>query len=521
MARWNKQDIELIKEFINSGKSISFIAAHFDTSPQNIRMVMSRNNLAVKKSSAGKPTSYSKRSNDNLAIRLMQLQGLERISDSNKDFFFSDEDLHSWIDNPKKFASDLLKVNVQDYQEEMLENFRTKKRVCICAGRGTGKSFTVAIFLIYNSIVNPNQRQLIISPTERQSKLLFNKIHEFIAQNDDLFNSVNFKSSNQEILKFSNGSEIIPLPSTTFIRGFQNVDFVVCDEAAFFLNPEQVFASIEPMLSIKNERTGTYGSMILISSPNGVNNKFFESFNSALYSTMQISSSRNKFIDSNWLEEQKALMPIFVYEQEILAQFKQSLDNFFSVELLQKVSKEYSLHDFPDNTKKYFMGIDWGRIHDSSVFVIVSEDEGFIKVENIIEMHNKPFSQQIAYIIKLHERYRFRTIVAEWAGLSIPACEKLKENDLPVEYFKPTIDNKEEAYNNLKKRMENEQIIIPKNHQKLQFELRMFQYQITASGKTKLFHLSQSSDDFCDALNYAVWAAKRSSRWDSGGGTLI
>ena len=27
MAKWNKQDIELIEEFIDSGKSISFIAA--------------------------------------------------------------------------------------------------------------------------------------------------------------------------------------------------------------------------------------------------------------------------------------------------------------------------------------------------------------------------------------------------------------------------------------------------------------------------------------------------------------
>ncbi len=50
-------------------------------------------------------------------------------------------------------------------------------------------------------------------------------------------------------------------------------------------------------------------------------------------------------------------------------------------------------------------------------------------------------------------------------------------------------------------------------------ELRMFQYQITAAGKTKLFHLSQSSDDFCDALNYAVWATRKEEF--IGGGTLI
>ena len=50
-------------------------------------------------------------------------------------------------------------------------------------------------------------------------------------------------------------------------------------------------------------------------------------------------------------------------------------------------------------------------------------------------------------------------------------------------------------------------------------ELRMFQYQITVAGKTKLFHLNQSSDDFCDALNYAVCATRKEEF--IGGGTLI
>lgn len=54
--------------------------------------------------------------------------------------------------------------------------------------------------------------------------------------------------------------------------------------------------------------------------------------------------------------------------------------------------------------------------------------------------------------------------------------------------------------------MEDKQLIIPKNHIKLQYELRMFQYEVISSGKTKLFHLANGSDDIVDSLNYAVWA---------------
>ena len=54
MTRWHKEDIRLLDEFLESGKSIDFISAHFQTTPENIRMVMSRQGLRVKKSEAGR-----------------------------------------------------------------------------------------------------------------------------------------------------------------------------------------------------------------------------------------------------------------------------------------------------------------------------------------------------------------------------------------------------------------------------------------------------------------------------------
>jgi len=56
-----------------------------------------------------------------------------------------------------------------------------------------------------------------------------------------------------------------------------------------------------------------------------------------------------------------------------------------------------------------------------------------------------------------------------------------------------------------------EELTIPR-HRKLQHELRTFCYKVTAQGKTKLHHVTGGSDDFCDALCYAVYAVKKAPR---------
>jgi len=99
--------------------------------------------------------------------------------------------------------------------------------------------------------------------------------------------------------------------------------------------------------------------------------------------------------------------------------------------------------------------------------------------------------------------------MSEYAGLSINSCENLKRDGLIVEFFKPTLDSKAEACNFLLKQMEDGTLTIP-FHDKLQYELRVFKFQLNAQGKMKLHHVEGGSDDFVDSLCYSVWATKTS-----------
>jgi hypothetical protein len=57
--------------------------------------------------------------------------------------------------------------------------------------------------------------------------------------------------------------------------------------------------------------------------------------------------------------------------------------------------------------------------------------------------------------------------------------------------------------------MQEGKLTISTKDQALQYQLRTFKYEITATNKMKLHHESElSRDDYVDALMMAVWATK-------------
>ena len=509
LAKWNEKEVSLIKEFLESGKSIDFIASHFQTSPDNIRMVMSRNSLKVKNSQSGAPSKLNREKKIDLATRIRMLLG-EELLETAREFAFTDEQIKKWLE-PEGFilfAKEVLNIELQDYQIEFIKNLLNSKRACWVAGRASGKSFSISIACLYIAITRSNQKILIISPAQRQSDLLYNQVLKAIGLNNELFNSV--ERSNAEICRFTNNSEIYPLPATTFIRGFQRVDYIFLDESAYFMNPEETFASIEPMLSIKNDK-GEYGNLVVVGSPAGKTGILWNCFNNPLYVKMQTPATINKFVSEKWIEEQKISMSPIAFETEVMAQFSEAIDNLFSYDLIRKVSQTYDYIDFPEQNKEYYFGIDVGRVRDSSVITIVSKDkEGIFKSERVVELNNKEFREQINMIKFWDERFKPRKICIEKAGLSLQMVEELKKS-LSIKEFEPTIKNKEEGFNYLLKLMQEGKVIISSKDQSLQFQIRTFKYEITERGQMKLHHESEfSRDDYVDSLMMAIWATKGS-----------
>lgn len=512
---WKPENTRKLKALIDADKNIYEIAVAMNMTEDAVRMRMSREGLYKKKKDYGH-SELDKKHKDDISTRIRILRG-EEIRTTNQLCFFTDEQLSSFFDGQTtgdiktkkpnvsgcvKFCLDVLAVELQDYQIDIIDKMLNHKRFVGVLGRQSGKDFLLSCFAVWISIIKQS-KLLLVSAGQRQSDLLYDRILRFIGSSNELFDSVD--KSNAETCKFKNGSEIWSLSATGFIRGQSEVDYVIVNEA--FEVPDECFSSVEPMLAIKN------GFLYIFSTPRGCVGRLYDAFNSPFFEKVQLASTCNKYISSEYFDTQQKTMDSLEYDMEINAQFQENVDAFFSLSLVNNCSYEYQLTNYPEPDKLYYLGIDWGRVVDSSVFTIVSKKEvssGLFeyKVENIIELVNKPFPEQIALIKKINDVYHFRKIVTEYCGLGIPPSDELKSLGMNTEFFQPTLDNQEKAYNNLRKLMENKQIVIPK-HQKLQSELRTFQYEMTNTGKMKFFQTARNSSDFCDSLAWAIYGASK------------
>src|SRR4030066_477099 len=159
-------------------------------------------------------------------------------------------------ENPSLFAQEILHFKPFSYQENLLN--ATAKRIIACMGRQTGKTTTIATKAIHYAYAHKNTTTLIISPSLRQSIIMFDKILNLTHQNQIVRKSITRKTRTNIQLK--NGSTIIALPcSEHLLRGY-SAQLAICDEASFI--PETIITEIVfPMLSTTN------GTPLLLSTP--------------------------------------------------------------------------------------------------------------------------------------------------------------------------------------------------------------------------------------------------------------
>lgn len=183
-------------------------------------------------------------------------------------------------DDAVLFAETFLGFKPFPYQVKLLND--ESDRIVACMGRQSGKTTTIAAKAIHFAFCNPNTTTLIVSPSLRQSVIMFDRILEFLYQSDILPKSVVRKT--RTIIQLSNGSRIIALPgSHYFLRGY-TAHLIIVDESAFV--PEELITQeIFPMIST------TKGKAIFLSTPWGRDHFFYRALKNPKYSVYKVKSS--------------------------------------------------------------------------------------------------------------------------------------------------------------------------------------------------------------------------------------
>ena len=212
--------------------------------------------------------------------------------------------------SPLDFAARLT-IDLDPWQERVLAS--QASQLLLNVTRQGGKSTISSLLGIAAALAKPDQLILIVSPGERQSKLLFKKLMRFYYQ---LGRPVLPRTENKMSLELYNGSEVHALPGDEgTIRGFSGVDLLLIDEASRV--SDEMMAAVRPMLAT------SHGRLVAMSTPWGKRGWWWEAWDAGGddWERYEVPVYACPRIPAEFIEREKRALPPLWFQSEYECQF--------------------------------------------------------------------------------------------------------------------------------------------------------------------------------------------------------
>ena len=205
---------------------------------------------------------------------------------------------------------------LRDAQKQGLQHWRKDRYSLTLKARQIGWTTLVAAYQFWLAYFHPDQNIIDISRTEREAVLLLKKT-KFGFRNMPkwmLERGPQSQVEHQQKMVFDNGSQIVSMPSASDPARGESATLIVVDEWAFLPNPEEAWASIEPVADVG-------GRIIGLSTANGSGNFFHQMWVGAETRTNQFVPmffpwSANQDRDDDWYMAKKRSMTSWQLAQE-------------------------------------------------------------------------------------------------------------------------------------------------------------------------------------------------------------
>ena len=208
-----------------------------------------------------------------------------------------------------------IQLNLRDAQRETVHAWLGNRNTIVLKARQIGFSTLAAAYAFWLCFFWPDRFIVMLSKTEREAAKLLSKakyIYKFLP---DFIRMSGPELIQNNVLKmsFNNDSVIESLPSANEPARGESVYLAIIDEMAFLPNPEEAWASIEPIADVG-------GRVICLSTAKGEGNIFFN-----LWHGSQTGTNRFRGIffpwsasgrDQAWYDAQAAELPIWQLHQE-------------------------------------------------------------------------------------------------------------------------------------------------------------------------------------------------------------
>jgi hypothetical protein len=216
-------------------------------------------------------------------------------------------------------------VEPDPWQVDLLRS--SSERTLLNCSRQSGKSTMSAVIALHRALYRPGSLVLCLAPALRQSQELFGKIAGFYR---DLGRPVAPQGERKLSLELENDSRIITLPgSEKTVRGFSGATLLLVDEASRV--DDGLYYAIRPMLAVSG------GSLMMLSTPFGKRGVFFEEWTGGHgWERYEVPASQCPRISEEFLEQERASLPPFIFRQEYECSFEETEDQVFTTDMIDR-----------------------------------------------------------------------------------------------------------------------------------------------------------------------------------------
>jgi len=207
---------------------------------------------------------------------------------------------YCYISHPKKGR---ILFHLYPFQANTLNEIRDNRFTIINKSRQLGISTLVAGFSLWMMLFQKDKTILCIATNQKTAINMVEKV-QFMYHNLPSWLKGNKKplTDSKLCLKLTNNSQIIASSAASDAGRSYAVSMLIVDEAAFIENIEKIYTAIKPTIA-------TGGSIIALSSPNGVGNWFHRVYSEA-ESKLELKDGDFKAIKLPWYLHPDRVAPI-------------------------------------------------------------------------------------------------------------------------------------------------------------------------------------------------------------------
>lgn len=389
------------------------------------------------------------------------------------------------------------------YQKQFIQN--SKKRKIWISGRQLGKSFAIAMMLVFKALSKTNGLSLCVSVNSRSAAEILKKCAQFAEAVKKLSNGRIDYSSAFDRITFSNGCRVMSLPSTAdSLRGF-TASCVCIDEAAFVYKLDDILQGIAPTLTRDPE-----SELVLTTTPAGMNGAFYELYQHALDDDEWYVQSTTVYdaieagLDVD-VEKLKSLCPDkAIFEQEYCCKFLSEYGSLIDVDIIDWYD------ELPKGTYATYLGMDIGSTSDRSAIVTAKRILETTYIDDIAMLHKTSYEEQLKIVKEMHKLNSYASGYIDKTGIGSAFAEFCtKQISSRLKGLQFTATNKTPMYERLRSQIFEHKVLFNRKLKKLiEDDFRNVQRIVTESGQVRYVagHDENGHSDATSAIVLALQA---------------